>query len=64
MLGFTIIKSVIITTENFAPKGNSVSDIPPGTGVMILAAHDVEVFENEIFDNKTVGTSIVSYYIT
>ena len=50
--------------KNFAPKGNSVSDIPPGTGVMVLAASDVEIFENEILDNKTVGTSIVSYYIT
>lgn len=50
--------------KNFAPKGNSVSDIPPGTGVMVLAASDVEIFNNDIIDNKTVGTSVVSYYIT
>ena len=50
--------------KNFAPKGNSVADIPPGTGVMVLAASDVEIFENEITDHKTVGTSVVSYYIT
>ncbi len=50
--------------RNFAPKGNTVADIPPGTGVMVLAASDVEIFDNQILDNKTVGTSVVSYYIT
>lgn len=50
--------------KNFAPPGNSVSDIPPGTGVMILAANDVEVFNNQIIGNKTLGTGISSYYIT
>ena len=50
--------------KNFAPPGNTVSDIPPGTGVMILAANDVEVFNNQIIGNKTLGTSISSYYIT
>ena len=50
--------------RNFAPEGNSVADIPPGTGVMVLAASDVEIFDNEIIDNKTVGTSVISYYMT
>ncbi|MEM6630388.1 MAG: parallel beta-helix domain-containing protein [Bacteroidota bacterium] len=50
--------------KNFAPPGNSVSDIPPGTGVMVLAAADVEVFDNQIINNKTLSTGISSYYIT
>lgn len=50
--------------RNFAPKGNIVGKVPPGTGVMILATKDVEVFNNKIWDNKTASTVIVSYFIT
>lgn len=49
---------------NFAPKGNIVGKIPQGTGVMILATNHVDVFENKISNNITVGTAVVSYYIT
>jgi parallel beta-helix repeat protein len=47
--------------DNFAMKGNIVASIPPGTGIMILATHDLELTGNEIIDNKTVGTGIISY---
>lgn len=47
--------------ENFALEGNVVASIPPGTGVMILATHDVKVYNNEVRDNRTVGVAIVSY---
>lgn len=50
--------------KNFAPKGNIVGQVPPGTGVMILATNDVEVYDNFIMDNKTASTAIVSYFIT
>ena len=50
--------------DNFAPPGNIVGSVPAGTGVMILAANNVEIFENEIIENKTVGTAVVSYFIT
>lgn len=50
--------------KNFAPKGNIVGKVPAGTGVMILATTDVEVFENYIMENKTASTAIVSYFIT
>lgn len=50
--------------KNFAPKGNIVGTVPPGTGVMILATNDVEVFDNKIWENKTASTAIVSYFIT
>lgn len=47
--------------ENFALPGNVVASIPPGTGVMILATHDLEMFDNELINNRTVGTGIISY---
>ena len=50
--------------DNFAPPGNIVGSVPAGTGIMILAAKNVEIFNNQIIENKTVGTAIVSYFIT
>ncbi|MBL7807001.1 MAG: right-handed parallel beta-helix repeat-containing protein [Saprospiraceae bacterium] len=49
--------------RNFAPPGNIVGKVPPGTGVMILATNDVEVYNNKIWENKTASTAIVSYFI-
>lgn len=50
--------------ENFAAKGNIVASIPPGTGFMILATHNLELTGNQIIDNKTIGTGIISYELT
>ncbi len=47
--------------DNFAPSGNIVGVVPPGTGFLVLATRDVEIFENEIKDNKTIGAGIISY---
>ncbi|HMP99929.1 MAG TPA: parallel beta-helix domain-containing protein, partial [Cyclobacteriaceae bacterium] len=47
--------------ENFAMKGNVVASIPPGSGMMVLATNNIEIFENEIVNNRTVGIAIVSY---
>ena len=49
---------------NFSPAGNIVAKVPSGTGIMILATSDVEIYNNVISNNKTANTSIVSYYIT
>jgi parallel beta-helix repeat protein len=49
--------------ENFAPKGNTVAGVPPGSGIMIMANDQVEVFGNIIENNQTAGLSIVSYLI-
>ena len=49
---------------NFAPKGNIVGKVPLGTGVMILATNNVEIYNNKIVNNRTAGTAIVSYYIS
>lgn len=50
--------------DNFAPKGNIVAKVPPGTGVMILATRNVELFENRIINNISAGTAIISYHMT
>lgn len=49
---------------NFAPKGNIVGKVPLGTGVMVLATNNIEIYNNRIINNRTAGTAIVSYYIS
>jgi parallel beta-helix repeat protein len=49
---------------NFAPKGNIVGKVPPGTGLMVLATNNIEIYNNRIINNRTAGTAIVSYYIS
>lgn len=53
--------SVDNNTPNFAPPGNIVASVPQGLGIMIMANRDVEVFENYIAGNQSVGVSIISY---
>jgi parallel beta-helix repeat protein len=47
--------------RNFAAPGNVVASVPPGTGVMILATRNLTMAGNDIIDNKTIGTGIISY---
>jgi parallel beta-helix repeat protein len=47
---------------NFAPAGNIVGTVPPGTGLMIMANDDIEAFGNTIEDNISLAVLIVSYY--
>ena len=51
-------------TPNFAAKGTAVSIVPAGTGVIVLANDDVEVFDNDIRGNNTMGIAIASDYST
>lgn len=51
-------------TENFAPKGNIVGVVPPGTGMLVLANDNIEIFENKIENHDTTNIGIVSYFIT
>ena len=50
--------------KNFSPEGNMVAIVPPGSGVILLAAKNVEVSNNRIKGHKTVGAAIASFYIT
>lgn len=47
-----------------SPNGNTVTMIPPGSGVILLAAKEVEVFNNKILNNKTSGLTVANYHIT
>ena len=51
-------------TPNFAPAGNIVGLVPTGTGLAILAAHQVEEFGNAVHDHDTVDVGIISYVTT
>ncbi|MEM8485876.1 MAG: parallel beta-helix domain-containing protein [Bacteroidota bacterium] len=44
---------------NFADPNAIVASVPSGTGVMILAADDVRVTQNEILNNKSAGVAIL-----
>ena len=46
---------------NFAPKGNIVGVVPAGTGILILASRDIEIFKNRIVNNRTTSTGIISW---
>ena len=54
-------RSVGNNTDNFAPEGNIVGEVPRGTGIIIQANSDVEIFDNEIGDNDTVNIAVVTY---
>lgn len=51
-------------TENFAPEGNIVAMVPTGSGIMIMANDNVEIFENEIKNHDTLNMILVSYLVT
>ena len=50
-------------TGNFAPEGNIVASVPAGTGLMIMANDNIEVFENSFENNDSANVLIVSYLI-
>lgn len=50
--------------SNFAPEGNIVAKVPKGTGMLVLATSNVDIFENQIINNKTMGVGVISYFLT
>lgn len=53
-------------TENFANVGSfegGVHIVPPGTGIIVLASSDIEIYKNRISDHKTTSVVTTSYYI-
>lgn len=55
--------------DNFAQgvaseNGNPITMIPPGTGMIIMAGNDVEIFNNQILNHKTASIGILNYQIT
>ncbi len=59
-----VFNNMIIANNepNFAPAGNIVGRVPAGTGLMVMANDDIEVFGNTIEDNSSFATLTVSYY--
>ena len=46
---------------NFGAPGSTVAGIPPGTGMLVMAADDVVVEGNIVSDNKVAGLLIVDH---
>lgn len=46
--------------DNFAEAGSIVSNVPTGTGLLILAADQTEIRQNQVKNNKSAGVVIVS----
>lgn len=54
-------KSYNNNLDNFAPVGNIVGVVPRGTGMLMLATDQLEIYGNEIHDNDTTGIAIVNF---
>jgi parallel beta-helix repeat protein len=49
---------------NFGPPGAIVSTIPPGSGLIVMANDNTEIFDNVFRDNASAQLSIVSFLTT
>src|SRR5581483_4888066 len=47
--------------KSFAPRGAIVGDVPSGTGMLVLASDQLELYDNNIHENNTSGLFIVNY---
>ena len=50
--------------ENFSAPGIVVNTLPPGTGMLLMAHTELEVYNNTIKNHKTSGIGIVSWLFT
>jgi parallel beta-helix repeat protein len=51
-------------TVNFAPGGSIVGVVPTGTGMLVMAFSDVEVYDNLIENNQSAAIVVVHYDIS
>src|SRR5262249_17007857 len=54
-------KVVANNTANFAPTSQIVAGLPTGTGVLVLAIKNVEIFKNTIKHNNTANISVSTF---
>lgn len=47
--------------ENFAKAGSIEAKIPTGSGIILIATNQCQVFNNEMIDNNGFGVAILSY---
>jgi parallel beta-helix repeat protein len=57
-------KSYENNLANFAAKGAAVASVPAGSGIVVNSNPKVEIFDNDIADNKTANVIIASYFST
>ena len=50
-------------TENFASKAGSVAFVPAGSGILLLAAKNTEVFGNKIEKHNLNSITLASYHV-
>lgn len=57
-----IYDNVVVNNNipNFADEGMAAALVPPGVGILSLAADDVEIYNNEVRDHRTAGVAIFS----
>lgn len=51
-------------TPNFAPPGNTVAGVPAGTGIMVMANYNIEIFDNDVRDHGTCNVMLTSWLAT
>lgn len=49
-------------TKNFGHPGTPVASIPAGSGIVVNANDQVEIFNNKVSDNKTANVIVTSIY--
>jgi parallel beta-helix repeat protein len=54
-------KVVANDTPNFAPPGNIIATVPMGTGIMVMANRDIEIFDNELSENASTNILLAAY---
>lgn len=50
-------------TRNFAQLSNIVALTPPGTGLLVMSSDQVEIYNNEISNHRSIGVIIFSYFL-
>lgn len=50
-------------TKNFAHAGNILASVPAGTGILIMANDQVEVFNNRVTSHGTVSVMVIDYRV-
>ena len=50
--------------RNFAPEGNIVGHVPSGTGIMVFANDDIEIFGNTLEGNNFSAIILANYLVT
>lgn len=48
-------------TNNFGAKGTSVAELPAGTGFIVMATNQCELYSNEISNNNTLSGAVICY---